>query len=872
MNIQLGLHLDGQRCAPARNVLGQVIVGPRGLLDILEGQLGLVRPSVSQSERIIAYRAGLEACNHPARFYHRTFEADAMGTAATLLAWRDEWRLHGWSGQVAQAPARLQDMAEVEQAVAGVLAPGIGERVAAVQAAMSLRKVALDGIVLLDPLAEFPKRWRELLACLPLAPLTPAPDVAGQTFLNRLQRMLVAVQAGAASAAPLQWSDDGSIKVVRGGTSLLAARWLAERMRQSDGRALLVSGADGPLLDAVLAGAGAPCQGARDISLLRPALQVLPLALESLWAPLDCHGLLQFLTHPICPVPTFARRTLAAALAEKPGIGGASWVDALNTIAIHYGDKAGAIAQTIATWVGQPQHARSDAAPVDVFVQRAKLMAAYFQSRMVHVDDPALDAFRAAQAQCQNLVDALCALVEQGVETIRHRQLQVLAEQASAGCDNPANVAELGSVLNITHPGAAITPADTVFWWQMSMPVLPAAYPWSASELAALAACGVDLPTIGTVLERDARHWLRPVLAARHCLVLVLPPEGVEVHPLWQMIDNLCEAMPVRDLDACLALGGDGIAQVPYIPLQAPRRWWRLPEHVALPTIAKASFSQLELMLFNPFQWMLRYPAALKSSRILAVPDEFRLFGNLAHALAENFFRLDDALVMDDARFSAWFATAFDKLIVEDGALLLMPGKRCAREKLRTDLHQALSSLRRQFVAAGIQAVHPEMAVAGTFVGGALEGSADLVVVDALGRRGIVDMKWSGDKKFPAKLAANGHLQLVLYGELLRQQDGAWPALAYFIISNGRLLASDAQYFADAYTVKAKVDENAAQVWQRFLETFRWRQAQIAGGRFELALESIEADADSVAPDSGLALEILNERYNDYLALAGWKE
>ncbi len=73
-------------------------VGPLGLLNILETQLGLVRERPSQSERIVQYRDCLERCDRADRFFHRTFSTDELGTAATLLEWRDRWHLHGWTG------------------------------------------------------------------------------------------------------------------------------------------------------------------------------------------------------------------------------------------------------------------------------------------------------------------------------------------------------------------------------------------------------------------------------------------------------------------------------------------------------------------------------------------------------------------------------------------------------------------------------------------------------------------------------------------------------------------------------------------------------------------------------------------------------
>ena len=41
---------------------------------------------------------------------------------------------------------------------------------------------------------------------------------------------------------------------------------------------------------------------------------------------------------------------------------------------------------------------------------------------------------------------------------------------------------------------------------------------------------------------------------------------------------------------------------------------------------------------------------------------------------------------------------------------------------------------------------------------------------------------------------------------------------------------------------------------------------------FEVVLDGTEADDASGAPEDGMKMEVLNPNYNDYLALAGWKE
>jgi hypothetical protein len=68
-----------------------------------------------------------------------------------------------------------------------------------------------------------------------------------------------------------------------------------------------------------------------------------------------------------------------------------------------------------------------------------------------------------------------------------------------------------------------------------------------------------------------------------------------------------------------------------------------------------------------------------------------------------------------------------------------------------------------------------------------------------------------------------------------------------------------------------KTGENTAQLWLRFLETWKWRQAQFAEGTFEVVLEPGETP-ESQAPETGLAAEVLNPAYNECLPLAGWGE
>jgi len=60
------------------------------MLSILEAQLGLISDAVPQSRRVVQYLEYLKRCDHEQRFYHRSLQADELGTAATLVREWDE--------------------------------------------------------------------------------------------------------------------------------------------------------------------------------------------------------------------------------------------------------------------------------------------------------------------------------------------------------------------------------------------------------------------------------------------------------------------------------------------------------------------------------------------------------------------------------------------------------------------------------------------------------------------------------------------------------------------------------------------------------------------------------------------------------------
>ncbi|MBK7515054.1 MAG: hypothetical protein IPI51_05410 [Betaproteobacteria bacterium] len=510
--IRFGLALDGQSGWLARDAVGESTVGPLGMLTALETQLGLLRTPVSQAERVVQYRECLSEARSGQRFYERSFATDELGTTATLLDWRDQWYEHGWAGQVPpDASPRLLDMAAVEVTAREKVAPGAGQRLTDVATALGVRRPQIERVELLDPLDAFPLVWQRVLMQLPTtdkSALVPAAEPG--TLLRDLQDALMATQAGG-KPPKRAWREDGSVAVARGESRVAAAQWLARRLTAGDATQAVVAPMAGSMLDAALAAADRPRLGLAQTSAFRPAQQLLPLAMRLLWAPLDFQALLQFLTLAIHPVPALARRRIAERLVDAPGIGGKGWSELMAGIADDLGDRAPAALADIAFWVDHVRYAPTDLAPLSEVYARTERLAEFFRNRLLDEDEARRAAWHAGHAQASALRQSLRALMDQGLERIAPETLDKLLVQATArGTGNPLLHAQAGAQACVTDPAALIEPFDVVTWWQLGAPPPTRPSAWSHQELESLRGCGVDLPSMATVLSRQARGWLRP--------------------------------------------------------------------------------------------------------------------------------------------------------------------------------------------------------------------------------------------------------------------------------------------------------------------------------------------------------------------------
>jgi len=871
MKITSGLHLDGQRSWHRQNRLGHATVGPLGFLTLLETFLGLPKPMASEGERILQYRELLSKLDHPTRFYHRSFQADQYAVARTLLGWRDKWHLHGWNGRFgSEVPHRLCDMAEIEQDSSSVLTPGIGERLKAIAKVLGERQYPIESVELIDPIGDFPPAWREVLQKLPVvqrdAP-APSPET---TDLARLQQALLNP-----STKRIAWSGDNSIVVVRSHSRLAAAGLMAGLSNRAPLGTLLIAEAEGAVLDTLASAYGNARLGISEKSELRPPLQLLSLAFALAWKPLDVYALLEFLAHPMSPLPRFASAMLAEAVAAQPGMGGEKWQAAMKKIREKAGKDADALMETIGQWLQPPSIPAGEAAPVELLESISTRVAKSFRSRLGSEDYFAQRAQHSGNAQCLQIARSLTLLKQQGISGISRLELDQLFEQTGGnGEGSAASRPEVGGCLLATHPSAAIEQQDYVHWWNLTAPSLPPSYPWHKHEMAALKLAGIMLPEMTEVMEIEARNWLRPIMAAKKQLVLALPPEGEEVHPIWLSIERAFkkDSIPIQSVEDVLEnkLNVVETTAIQHSPLPLYRRWWHLDKGL-ISTSRKHSFSSLDKFINNPFEWALRYPAQIAPPRILSVSGGNMLLGSIAHRSVELLHSEDGCLRWSPEQAAEWVKGRLQQLLEEEGAVLLLPGQRASLEAFRRKLLPAVSELHRHLQTARVTLVEPEKELSGSFFMGELFGYIDILATRDDGQASVLDMKWARGKAYREKLQDNKHLQLAIYGELMRQETGNWAVPAYFILAEANLFAQDNTFFPEARVAKTRQDGGSAMLWQQAQETLRWRQAQFETGEIELVMNGTEPDDRSIPPQGALEIEDPSLWKGDYDHLAGWR-
>lgn len=874
MHITLGLTHDSQQGPSPRSYFNAPIVGPMGFLSLLETYLGLSTPDVAAAKRVATFMGLLQMHDDQTRFYSKSLKVDGIGTAAKLLAWRDEWRMGGWRGDAhTEHPARLREMAQIESATAGVLSPGLAERLLAVAIALRASGPSpIKKVTLLDAKEDYPFLWQEVLNALPEVEIhSPQPQGEGQ--LREVQELAIRRMSGEhASAQPLV-VNDGSIQIFRALSTTTAQHWLSNYQHTFPADRLVLAETSGDALDTMLTATGSVKCGFEAPSPHRPALQALGLALELCWEPLDIGRLMDFLTHPVGPFSRAARSVLARAVAAQPGIGSDAWVEAKAKLAALEDGKA--LNAEVEFWLESDRFKRSEGAAIPVLMSRVERLRDTLRKRL-SADQLAVATFFPAHRQCAAVLEGLDVLQRQGIERMLPRDLEQLVAHASpTGAANPTAVAQVGCMRSASVAAVCTEPVDEVIWWLPGATSLAQQLPWTPTEVKALKELGVHLRDPARELSVQASQWLRPLLAARKRFVLVLPPAETEVHPIRQFLKQLVGDVEATASDLDAALDNKQLERLAELAQPLP-----LPETQDEIQLAKPldishiqqSYTALNELFNCPALFVLKRVAKLDATAILTAEEDNRLLGTLAHRVFELLFAQDEALAWTDGQAVDWFRSVADHLLQTEGAILLMQGAGISQQRFRMTCEHAIRSLLGHLRSSGAIQVKTEVEVSGAIGAVSLVGKIDLLVELPGNRHIALDMKWRGDKYYEGRLREGGFLQLALYSSLIEQQTGTAPiALGYFILESSALFLTHDGLFPDAQLRRPPDGVTVETLMSQARKTWTWRAEQLKAG--QVAVVPNDPTDDYQGPEGTLPVTGPSKWDKDYLMLlGGWEK
>lgn len=867
MKLTFGMACDGRSYpdfpGPDEGVFDAAVLGPIGLIDVLEIQLGLTGPRAAHAVRVAGYSAKLRAAlaAAPELFFATSFELDPWETATALLEWRDALVSAGWIGSAAGSE-RPDGLARVESA-GPALAPGIADRLRAVCAALrDSTALTVESIVLIEPRELVAPAWRRLIETLEscgvaitAAPASP-PSAAGD--LGRAQAFLAS-----GAITPLQ--GDGSFMIVEADTALVAAEAVAEWLAHGSeaelaGTVVVAADGDTALLDLALQARGMPALGQSAASPWRGALQVLPLAFAAAWAPFDAKAMLDLLMLPRPPIGRAAARRLARALSREPGTGGAAWAAAWAAIetdlAAHMAERPNAeqdVADRLAAWrqwTTGAIHSRTGGMPAEA----ARRIAARVARWAVDTDAGAHDPLLMTVAGAASALGDAISILE--LETLPALLVERMIDQVLAdGAQNPDHVATAGGLRCVRHPAAFWDSAPRVIWWDFKGPGdrVPAS-PWSAAEQEALDAAGCRLEAPAACAARIGWSYSNVAHRVGERLILVSPAlsrgEETTSHPLAHQLSPLSipagravrwSAERLLDEAEHHLAGRDLIRdRVAVVTPPGQRARWTLPASAQARIAGRTeNATSFERLADCQMRWMLLDVLRLSRGRIAEIPGPDQLLGNLAHEIANHV--LQPGAVADADEVLGHAEAVFDELLDAIATPLQQPEFASELAAARVRVPAALAQLARLLGQKGLSVIGTELEREGDFTDGlAVKGRLDLIVEHPVHGLGVIDLKWTRSaRRRRAELADGRALQLATYGAIAGPAGGPPVPGAYYLLSQRRLIGPCGTFLADE---EIEADRTLAETWADLISTWRsWRDLALGGT--VLATGAAEAEA-----------------------------
>ncbi len=778
--------------------LGEIQVGQMGMLGILETRLGLRTPDISAGIRIASLIPALK--NHPQAFWAQSAAIDPFGVARELLHMHDYLSLHGWTGK--PVSSRIAQLSSLNSNII----PGIPQRLCSVLEELDNFDGQIPQTTLRSPIESLPYLWKKIFQKI---------EDLGKTctIIPPAEISLSNNDIGNARQGNFTPSADGTLQLIRPQGALRASEditaWLLAIQHHEGLQDTLIIGSD-PLLDTTLRRFGLPTSGAPS-KITSTIVQLLPLVLALGWNPPDPIRIIEFLTIPISPVPSFIRFRLINALKEWPALGSETWGEQLEKglSTIEDPNQKVQIAKRMNILFTPTEKYKYSTKALKI---RVNMLSSWLRSRFQ--DNPlAYPAF----SQCRIFLAMLEALA---IDSLDDALLKKVLDETFASLPAISHFPAQAGLNTVASPEAVQGPIKRIIWWNfcrdrissINEPFL------SQTEKRALSNAEVILPDSVQLAKNRANNWRRPLRFAEQQLIFVCPQLDAlghenHPHPLWDELLAASQGKATRLITETVqdTLHLETFTPPKILPLPKPHTLWQVPPGIIKPR-PQESPSSIESFLACPLRWCLNYIGRVARKQEATLPQLSAIQGKLAHELIEKILSQKTLPSSKDGMILVEFL--FDDWAPRHVACLFQEGMEATQEKFRTNLKMATRTLLEHLHDVGAQDITAEKLLTGMFKGRSLQGRADVVLGQPCA---VIDLKRSGSKFFSKKLSSGTAIQIILYGWLLKEMTGIFPDLAYFTIEDQMMLSTDSRLFPRGISVEAPQFED---IWKAFEQSF----------------------------------------------------
>ncbi len=787
--------------------IGELWVGEDGFRDALEMAVGLGGHYPSPMERALGLVGVLEKNDG---FWSKSTEVDPIGSAQRILSIRDDLWMHGWRWQ--GQSKRLKQLA----AVCRGINHGLPDRLAAIADALGSRSAGIDRVDIFEDLQELPAAWIDVIKRL---------EAQGARIVrHKLDPVEAAGDLAASRKNGFTPKRDGSLQLLRPPGFLEAAEETAAFLSKLEESESTVVVCPDETLDQALHRHGRPTIGKRPETGTSPLSPILPLVLSLGWSPQDPTLAAELLALSNGPVPRRLSRKLMRALREWPAVGSDDWKEVLAGI----DDKEykSNVRERLRVFF-KPVVERGSLYPQSEVTKRLDVLRKWLHGRM-EGEEKNKEPWNSAIDQCDELGRLVIAYGRSGLS---NRELLLLVEKAGEVGKAPRSWPAEAGIRGLGSPGGVAGEVENVVWWNFSLSKYspPSKIPLSKGEEKELSSLGVRLPDPGREAVRQAERWRRPLLQASRSVLLVCPQRGTDgeenfPHPAWDEVKSrLLEWQMEKELVDTRIFGRKmpGKKRSELLPL--PGQITKLGAGKGkLKLRGTESPSSLGPMIGCPLQYVLKYTGKLEAGISAGLPDasDSRVRGSLAHQLLAEVLG-HESISPDEARETA--GSLFDRKAPRLMTVLFLPGNDAARAEVRRVICQAAENLVRLLGRMGLTVRETEKEHKDKALGITVSGKLDLLAGDP---KKVIDLKWSGAGYRAAELEAGAAYQLATYSRLISEK---FPPVAYYIIRDNRLLATDKRAFPEAEEVRGP---GPAETWAALERAFLEIRRSLEEGEF----------------------------------------